>query len=48
MCFYATNGSGAFLKVSLNRQINRQAQVSLLFILADGTTFQLPSMRNSL
>ncbi len=44
MFFYGTDGSGTFLKVSINRQINRQAMVSLLFILQDGTTYQLPSI----
>lgn len=43
MFFYGTDGSGTFLKVSINRQLNRQAQVSLLFILPNGTTYQLPS-----
>ena len=43
MFFYGTDGSGVFLKVSISRQFDRQAQVSLLLALADGTTYQLPS-----
>ena len=43
MFFYATDGSGMFFKASINRMINRQAQVALLFTLPDGTTYQLPS-----
>ena len=43
MFFYGTDGFGTFLKLSIDRQLNRQAQASLLFILADGTTYELPS-----
>ena len=43
MFLYGTDGFGMFLKLSINRQLNRQAQASLLFVLPDGTTYELPS-----
>jgi len=43
MFLYGTDGFGMFLKVSIDRQLNRQAQASLLFILPDGTTYELPN-----
>ena len=43
MFFYGTDGLGTFLKLSINRQLNRQAEVSFLFVLPNGTTYQLPS-----
>jgi len=45
---YGTDGTGTFLKVFINRLINRQAQVSLLFILPDGTTYRLPNAPDTL
>lgn len=43
MSFYGTDGVGTFIKIAINRKINRQALVSLHFLLADGTIYQLPS-----
>jgi len=43
MFFYGTDGLGTFLKLSINRQLNRQAEVSFLFVLPNGTTYQLPN-----
>uniref|UniRef100_A0A0N8BPI2 Phosphoenolpyruvate synthase n=1 Tax=Daphnia magna TaxID=35525 RepID=A0A0N8BPI2_9CRUS len=42
LSFYGTDGSGTFLQVAINRLINRQAQVTLLFTVKDGTVYQLP------
>lgn len=46
LAFFATDGDGTFLQVSINRLINRQAQVTFLFTLKDGTSYQLPSKIN--
>ena len=42
MSFFATDGAESFLKIAIDRRTNRQAQVTLLFTLPDGTTYQLP------
>ena len=43
MLVYGTDGGGTLLKIFINRMINRQAQVSLLLLVPDGTSYQLPS-----
>lgn len=48
MFLYGTDGKGTFLKVFLNRMINRQAQVSVLLILPNGTSYQLPNAPDTL
>lgn len=48
LSFYGTDGSGTFLQVAINRLINRQAQVTLLFTVKDGTVYQLPGIQSFL
>lgn len=42
LTFISTDGSSTFLKVSINRRVDRQAEVALLFVLSDGTSYRLP------
>lgn len=47
LSFFATDGVDCFLKISIVRRTNRQAQISLLLTLTNGTTYELPGLHTS-